>query len=119
MKKRIKLCLTMALRDYSSFEDLATELGVGIEEVTILNDENDNQRAPIIHRVRLTPEIRKAVLEYPLGMAHTAVRSQMIKKWGMESTPSANSIAKIRLQSKLEGEPHRNIAEKKNSDEHT
>lgn len=102
MKKRIKLCLTMALRDYPSFEDLATELGVYIEDIEIINDNVSRQRAKIIHRVRLTPELREAVLKYPNSMGHTDIRSQLIKKLGIENTPSANSIAKIRLQSKYE-----------------
>lgn len=96
MKKRIKLCLTMALRDYPSFEDLATELGVVIEDIEIINE--GRQRAAMVHRVRLTPEIRTAVEKYPASMAHTAVRVQLIKKLGLENTPSANSISKIRIE---------------------
>ena len=38
MKKQVKLCLTMPLRDYAAFEDLASQLGVSITDITIAND---------------------------------------------------------------------------------
>ena len=56
----------MPLRDYRAFEDLATKLGVHIDDVEVLNkDDAPRLRSP---QIKPTKEVWDAAREYPEEM---------------------------------------------------
>ena len=102
METQIKLCLTLPLRDYAAFEDLATELGVRIFDIEIADTQKPQPQpqpptkyAPRrSRRVPVTRELYDAVMSYPDDMAHRAVVRQLLKKY--DKVPSVSCIGRIR-----------------------
>lgn len=100
IKKVVSLCLTMPLRDYSSFEDLVNELGVEITNVKILDDnisydkQYKTRKRHIKGRITLTTEIWDAVNNCPSTMNAPDVLRELRKTFG--NPPSTTLISRIR-----------------------
>lgn len=104
MKKRIKLCITMALRDYAAFEDLAAELGLDVSDVDIVNaDEKQRtikkRRSPVYLATVVWDRIKKFSADYelPEQLGYTEVRRRLIVEFGKENVPSPETIRRVVL----------------------
>lgn len=100
---QVKLCLTLPLRDFSAFEDLAKELEIGIYNVEIVTEAQSqpkpihrNHKDRLPRRVTITQIIWDASREYPKDMRHASVHRQLVNKFGDAEVPSVTSIRRIR-----------------------
>jgi len=97
MKKQIKLSVTMPLRDYGAFEDLATELGVHIQDEEILHgDIKPKKRRVRGKRIKPTAEIWDAAREYPEDTQTARVQRDLRTRFGDGNVPSKSTIGRIR-----------------------
>ena len=102
MKTYVTLCITMPLRDYASFEDLAEELGVNVTKVELATNtkmaEGKPAKAPAPKltkkRVMLTRELFDATMEYPDSMANVSVVRNLTKRFG--KSPHVSTIGRVR-----------------------
>lgn len=60
MPKKVDICMTIQLRDYAAFEDLAEQLGVELR----VQDVRELETKPTIHRRPVTAELKKWVREH-------------------------------------------------------
>ena len=98
MKTYVTLCITMPLRDYASFEDLAKELGVNVTKVEIAADGAHQHARTSTHqkpkRVMLTRELFDAAKEYPDSMTNVSVVRNLTKRFG--KSPHVSTIGRVR-----------------------
>jgi len=98
MKTYVTLCITMPLRDYASFEDLAEELGVNVTKVELASNTKMAAEKPVKanpkKRVRLTRELYDAIMEYPESMSNVSIRRNLSKRF--EDTPHVSTIGRVR-----------------------
>lgn len=102
-KKRVTMCLTIRLRDYSAFEDLAEELGVEVFDVRLMEPDSSEEAVTTprrIHqkrRVFLTAQIWDKVMSYPETMTFSSMARQMGKgNRNSREVPSSQTISRIR-----------------------
>lgn len=107
MVARVKIQVSIALRDFAAFEDLADELGVTLEVVAMLGADgevlHDSGAAPPAapslatmrkKRVQVTTALVKEVLAFPPNVSHKAIHDTLMQERG--NAPSASTICRIR-----------------------
>ena len=109
MKKRIKLCITMALRDYAAFEDLTTELGIAISDINIVNEDVKSAPRPKPQKrkagsrrvVRMSPEIWDRIQKFkhdydlPKDLTYIEVHRRLGCEFGKNDVPSPETVRRV------------------------
>jgi len=104
-KKLVTMCLTIRLRDYQAFEDLAEELGVDVFDVKLIEMQPDKKVTEVKKRKRAKPKVKfkvttelwDKIMSYPESMTYSAIVRQMGKgEKNPRKIPSCQSVSNIR-----------------------